>query len=196
MKWREDRWRGRGRGRGRRGWAQGTWHDDNHPRERWGPWAGGEEEGEGEEGENGLDNSRLYSALIDPQDIPRKGIFYEVRIDVFETQICVPFTLLLPFSMTIVKTLPLPILDARNHHKYARHSERPDAIQNVLHPLRGVGEIAERKAENHTTGDTAVTTDLDVKRGRGEGREGSGGRGEGSGRRGEGAQDGKKTTTH
>ncbi len=83
MKWREERRRG-GWGRGRRGdWRRGTWHDDSYGRGERGRWHGEEEGGEEEEEEeeNALGNSRLYSALIDPQDVPRKGIFYEVCCD-------------------------------------------------------------------------------------------------------------------
>ena len=76
MRWREERrgmrgGRGRGRGRGRREWMQGSWRDDNQ-RDPLPP-----EGAQGEEEENGFNNSRLYSALIDPQQVPRKGFFYE-----------------------------------------------------------------------------------------------------------------------
>lgn len=62
QRWRDNR-RGRGRGRGR-----GDWHD------RGGNWQAIGEEGE----ENEELNSRLYSSLTNPQDVPRKGYFFEV----------------------------------------------------------------------------------------------------------------------
>ena len=88
-----------------------------------------------------------------------------------------------PFSMMIVKTLPLLILAARHRQEHAK----PGAILNVPRPLREADETTERKEGNHTTGDTAAMTDLDVRQGRGEG---GGARGR-SGGIGEGAQDGK-----
>lgn len=62
--WREER---RGRGRGGRWGGDGTRWSNAQP-----------EEGEGDEEENLERNSRLYSSLTDPQDVPRKGYFFEV----------------------------------------------------------------------------------------------------------------------
>ena len=77
--WREDRRRrDRGRGRGfRGGWrGEGGWRG----KPPTGGWQGeGEEEKEEEGGVEGEDDPRLLSSLIDPQEVPRKGFFYEVQ---------------------------------------------------------------------------------------------------------------------
>lgn len=65
--WREER---RGRGRGSRWGREGS---------RWNNLQSVKEEVEEADGEENMEhNSRLYSSLTDPQDVPRKGYFFEV----------------------------------------------------------------------------------------------------------------------
>lgn len=67
--WREER---RGRGRERRWGPRGS---NSQPMEE-------EEEEQGEEAD-----SRLYSSLMDPQEVPRKGYFFEVQYGVHTSEL-------------------------------------------------------------------------------------------------------------
>ena len=75
QQWREERQR-RGRGRDWRGGR--NWRASRNGEK--GPPPTGEGEEGGEENEQG--NSRLQSSLIDPREVPRKGLFYEVYKDI------------------------------------------------------------------------------------------------------------------
>ena len=75
QQWREER-RGRGRGDRRGGWIRGSWREEERRKQP----PTGEEENEGEE-EDAERDSRLLNSLMDPQDVPRKGFFFEVLMN-------------------------------------------------------------------------------------------------------------------